>query len=154
VSLDLINRLRETKRSLELSIIRHDLYPDRWLVSRYAREVEGWESRGKSLPLPSVQKQRIVIEHASRFRLRILVESGTYFGAMVEACKDAFEKTYSIESQEAFFRRAQKRFARFPHVRLLHGDSAAILGTVLEEISEECLFWIDAHYMGASRERV
>jgi hypothetical protein len=144
----LADKLRRTKRSFQLSMIRHDFYPDRWVRSEYAREVKEWEARGRAAPVPSVQKQRIVREYASRFRLSVLVETGTYFGAMVEACKDTFEKIYTIELQEAFCRRAQKRFARFPHIRVLEGDSAIALEAVLGGISERCLFWLDAHYMG------
>ena len=148
MTFDPTGKLRQIKRSLELSALRNDLYPDRWVRSRYAREVKLWESRGRALPLPNVLKQRIVLEHARQYQLQILVETGTYFGAMVEACKDAFGRIYSVELQEAFYRRAQKRFARFPHIRLLHGDSATILPTLLAEISERCLFWLDAHFMG------
>jgi hypothetical protein len=148
VTFDPIGKLRQIKRSLELSVIRHDLYPDRWVGARYAREIEDWESRGKPLPLPNILKQRIVLEYARQYQLQILVETGTYFGAMVEACKDAFERIYSVELQESFYRRAQKRFARFPHIKLLNGDSATVLPTVLAQISERCLFWLDAHYMG------
>jgi hypothetical protein len=146
--LDWNTKLRNVKRSLALSIIRHNLYPGFWLRSQYRKELREWESRGKQLPLPSALKQGVVLEHARQFQLRILVETGTYFGAMVDACKDAFMRIYSIELQEAFFCRAKKRFARYPHVKLVHGDSAVALGNILEQISERCLFWLDAHYMG------
>ena len=148
MTLDPINKLRQFKRSLELSALRNNLYPDRWVRSRYAREVEGWESRGRTAPLPSALKQGIVLEYRKQYQLHILVETGTFFGAMVEACKDAFERIYSVELQEAFYRRARKRFARFPHIRLLHGDSATELAKILAEISQPCLFWLDAHFMG------
>jgi hypothetical protein len=148
LNLDWTGKLRKIKRTLDLSMIRHDLYPTRRLHSRYAKELKNWESHGKPLPLPILLKQRVVLDHGRHHGLRILVETGTYFGAMVEACKDAFVQIYSVELQEAFYHRAKKRFARFPNVRLFHGDSAAVLPTILSEITERCLFWLDAHYMG------
>jgi hypothetical protein len=93
----------------------------------------------------------MVLGHGRQFGLRILVETGTYLGAMVDACKDAFTRIYSIELDEGFYRRARRRFARFPHVKLLCGDSGAVLPTVLQQISERCLFWLDAHYVEGLR---
>ena len=43
---------------------------------------------------------------------------------------------------------AQRKFARFAHVTILQGDSAAVLPEVLKGLSEPCLFWLDGHFSG------
>ena len=40
---------------------------------------------GKPIPAPNVVKQRTVIGYQRRYRLRTLVETGTYTGEMVQA---------------------------------------------------------------------
>src|SRR5437016_13595570 len=131
-------------QDVKLLIIYHNLYPEFRVRKYYQSEFDVWESRGNPLPLPSLLKQRVVLDYARQFELHTLVETGTLWGAMVEACKDAFTRIYSIELQKAFYCRARRRFARYPHVKLLHGDSAALLPEVLAELSEKALFWLDA----------
>jgi hypothetical protein len=136
------------KQRVELLIIRHGLYPESRVRNTYQRELEDWESRGRPLPLPHLLKHRVVLECARQSGTHTLVETGTYWGTMVEAGRDAFTRIYSIELQKAFYCRAKRKFAPYPHVKVLHGDSAALLPGVLAELSERALFWLDAHYSG------
>jgi hypothetical protein len=135
-------------RSVKWFAIRHGLIPDSLVEWRLRQELERWQARGKTLPTPSLVKQRIVKEYAAQFRLATLVETGTYYGAMIAACQKDFSRIYSIELQECFFRRAQKKFSRLPHISVLQGDSAVELERVLAEIRTPALFWLDAHYSG------
>jgi hypothetical protein len=138
----------EMPTALRRLMVRLDLYPD-WRYRRaLRREVSDWEARGKAPPAPSLLKQKMVHDYAQRYGLATLVETGTYLGAMVEACKDFFTTIYSIELQADYFLRAHRRFSRFPHVHIVRGDSAVRLPGVLEELKERSLFWLDAHYSG------
>jgi hypothetical protein len=85
--------------------------------------------------------------------LRVLVETGTCRGDMVEAMKKVFDRIYSIELSQALFEESQKRFRSQPHIRILQGDSGKVLGDVLKEISEPALFWLDSHYSGGDTAR-
>jgi len=64
-----------------------------------------------------------------------------------------FEQIYSIELDEAYFRRARDRFAPWPDVSIVQGDSAAVLPSILQTIDGRCLFWLDAHYSGGDTAR-
>ena len=44
--------------------------------------------------------------------------------------------------------RAQKKFSTYPHVTIIRGDSGKALPTIVADIKESCLFWLDAHYSG------
>jgi hypothetical protein len=134
--------------ALKHFVIRHDLIPDRLLEARLNKEMQSWGARGKTPPAPSLLKQRIVLDYASRFKPRTLVETGTYYGNMISACKGAFERIYSIELGESFYARARKRFAGDPRIAILQGDSGEQLAVVLKEVKGGCLFWLDAHYSG------
>lgn len=111
-------------------------------------EVSRWERSGRPVPPPSKIKQQIVASYAERFGPRVLVETGTYLGDMIHAIKDRFDRVYSVELDPHLHARAVRRFARWPHVKLLRGDSGEVLARVLAELDQPALFWLDAHYSG------
>ena len=115
---------------------------------RHARELREWENSGKPLPPPHVFKQRALREHAQRFGLKVLVETGTYYGDMLEAMKGSFDRLYSIELSTALHRQARQRFRRDRQIELIQGDSGAELGKLMPKIRQPSLFWLDGHYSG------
>jgi len=115
---------------------------------RQRKTYEDWEKEGIPIPPPPVVKQHTVKSYAEKYSLRILVETGTYLGEMVRAMKDAFDEIYSIEIDETLAGRARKKFSRYDHITILHGDSGELLERLLEGIRSPCLFWLDSHYSG------
>jgi hypothetical protein len=107
-----------------------------------------WLLRGKPVRSPHLLKQRTVREYAARFGLRTLVETGTYYGEMVAAVKDAFECIYSVESDAQLAALARKRFARDPRIQILQGDSQSVVPGLLPSLNQPALFWLDAGYYG------
>jgi hypothetical protein len=118
--------------------------------SRDAHTGEGqileWVNRGLPAPPPHVVKQAVVRAFADRYGIRILVETGTYFGDMVDAMKERFERVYSIELSAELFRRAAARFRDERNVTLIQGDSGQAIEQVLTELREPALFWLDGHW--------
>jgi hypothetical protein len=110
--------------------------------------IEAWERSGRPIPPPDAVKQRTVREYGERFGLDCFVETGTCLGAMLDAVKGCFKKIYSIELDKALFENAEIRFRPYKHIRLLQGDSSALLSMVLQDLQQPCLFWLDAHYSG------
>jgi hypothetical protein len=113
-------------------------YPDYWY----------WKLRRHPIRSPHLLKQRTVIEYSEKFGLRTLVETGTYYGEMVAAVKNHFDRIYSIEYDPALAQRAVRRFAADPRIRILEGDSAVVLPELLKSLAEPALFWLDAGYWG------
>lgn len=113
---------------------------------RQIREMRNWDRVGRPVPTPHLLKQRTIRAYARRFGTRTLVETGTYMGDMVAALQNAFAQIISIELSDELYRRARKRFARAPHVQILHGDSARVLPEVLHSLATPTLFWLDGHY--------
>lgn len=105
-----------------------------------------WERSGRLGSPPQLIKQRTVRQEARRHSISCLVETGTYLGDMVAAQLSAFSRIYSIELDPHLAEAARSRFAPFPHVTILQGDSAKMLPLVLREIDRPCLFWLDGHY--------
>jgi hypothetical protein len=94
----------------------------------------------------SRDKQKIVKQYAKDFNLKILLETGTYLGSMVDASKDDFEKIFSIELDKNLFIKAKKKFRQHKNIQILNGDSSKVLKKILINVNKPCLFWLDAHY--------
>lgn len=118
------------------------------LKANYEKELTQWLKSGKPFPPPHIVKQNTILEYSKKYPLKILFETGTYLGDMIEAQKNNFEKIYSIELSKKLYTRAVKRFKRDKHVILLHGDSGVKIAEVINQLFEPVLFWLDGHYSG------
>lgn len=105
-----------------------------------------WLKKDASSPPPHIAKQKTIREYARRYGLSVLVETGTYLGAMVEAMKRDFEEIISIELSEDLYHRAKVRFDPYRHITILQGDSGKVLKNLLPTLQHPCLFWLDGHY--------
>jgi hypothetical protein len=105
-----------------------------------------WNLRGRPERTPHFLKQRTVKEYARAYGLRTLVEAGTYYGEMVAATRKCFASICSIEWDRRLAALAQSRFALYPHIRVLQGDSELWIPRMLEDIHAPCLFWLDGGY--------
>jgi hypothetical protein len=112
-----------------------------------------WRLAGKPVPPPHIVKQHIVLGYQRRHRLGTFIETGTYTGEMVAAVRPRFKRVISIELDQRLYEAARRRFAGDASVRLLRGDSGAVLPAVLSELREPAMFWLDGHYMGAGTGR-
>jgi hypothetical protein len=129
----ILKRVRERKRRQRILALQE-------------REMREWEAKGKPAPPPHIMKQKTIEDYARRFSLRILIETGTYQGDMVDAMKNSFTRIFSIELGEDLHKQAKERFHNNKHISIIHGDSGEVLPDILVGIKEPCLFWLDGHY--------
>jgi hypothetical protein len=113
-------------------------YPDYWY----------WILRGRPARSPHLLKQKVVREFGEKFGLHTLVETGTYYGEMVAAMKNRFDRIYSIEFVPSLAERASRKFANEKHIRIFSGDSRVVMPGVLALLKGPALFWLDAGYYG------
>ena len=110
------------------------------------RKVGEWERQGRLLPPPHLVKQKIVMQYGRNHRVGILIETGTFLGDMIHACRNQFNQIVSIELDHQLYQDVCRRFAGDRYIKIHHGDSGKLLPMVIEGISEPCLFWLDGHY--------
>lgn len=132
---------------VKLALVQHNLIPAAWLRYRLDEELGRWK-RKQQTTFPHLLKQRTVLDYASASGARTFIETGTYFGLMLQACLDRFDRLISVEIEPHFYNRARKVFRHEPSVTILQGDSAKLLPELLGTIESPCLFWLDAHYSG------
>ena len=113
---------------------------------RHSKELVKWERKGKPVPPPHIIKQRTLQTYSMRYGLKILVETGTYYGDMIEAMKQVFDRIHSIELCQELYENAKKRFKGVRHIELIHGDSGVELMNLMNKINKPALFWLDGHY--------
>jgi predicted O-methyltransferase YrrM len=105
-----------------------------------------WRLRGRPMRrIPHLVKKGALQEHARRYGLRVMVETGTNLGQMIAAMLPEMDEIWSIELSEWSYERARRRFARHPQVHMVQGDSAEQMPRVLEKLDKPALFWLDAH---------
>lgn len=119
---------------------------DRRTRRRNEADLEAWQKAGKPAPPPHLVKQRTLEELAREFGLKVLVETGTFYGDMVRAMENKFDRIFSIELSPELHQRAQRRFRKSRHVELVCGDSADELGKIVARLDVPALFWLDGHY--------
>ncbi len=144
------------RRAFTSVIRKTPLYPAlRTLLRRRreAKELSGWERRGRPLPPPHRVKQTVLKQLARQHGLTVFVETGTFDGDMVDALKGCFSRIYSIELSPRLHERAKMWFRSRSHIRLLQGDSATILSSLVETLTVPALFWLDAHYSAGNTAR-
>ena len=110
------------------------------------REHSIWIKSGKPLPPPRIIKEKIISKCQASTGCRILVETGTYRGDMIFFQLNNFDLLYSIELDEQLFNEAKRRFKKYQHVTIVHGDSGKVLRRITDQLKEPAIFWLDGHY--------
>jgi hypothetical protein len=120
-----------------------------WFVGYYRYlELLLWRIFGRVSSPPLLYKKFVIENYAKIYCTKVLVETGTYYGDMVEALRNKFEKIYSVELDSDLYSKARWRFSTDPRTHLVKGDSGGLLSDVVSELEEPCIFWLDAHYSG------
>lgn len=82
------------------------------------------------------------------------IETGTHMGGSIQlAINSGFNKIYSIDISTKYKKYCDDSYKNYidnKQVELLYGDTIDILPTLLNNINEPILFWLDAHYDGNS----
>ncbi|MGI8707746.1 MAG: hypothetical protein ACR2LG_06070 [Actinomycetota bacterium] len=97
-----------------------------------------------SYPLPS-QKRELLFRMAQDFDCREFVETGTFRGDTAAFMAGRGLRCTTIELEPDLAELARRRFEAGQSVRVLEGDSSVILPSVISELREAGLFWLDAH---------
>jgi hypothetical protein len=110
------------------------------------KEIKSWQQQGCFVPPPHLVKQLTIRQYQQRYRYTTMVETGTYMGEMVEALKTEFKRIISIELARELYEKAKRRFIKDDNITIVHGDSGKVLPSILSNMSDPAIFWLDGHY--------
>jgi len=114
----------------------------RSLLLKISRSLFSWPPQAS----PPAVKQALVAEFAGQ--VSNLIETGTFEGDMIEAQREKYARIVTIEVADGLYAAAEKRFAPFPHISVLHGDSSEVLPKAFGLCQGAAVFWLDGHYSG------
>lgn len=103
---------------------------------------------GQPEPPSYERKREIILSYVKDNNLNALVETGTFLGDTTAYFADYCETVYSIELSEDLADKARRRFAKTANVTILQGDSGKLMPSVLKQVGERALFWLDGHFSG------
>lgn len=84
------------------------------------------------------------------YDIQYFFETGTWKGdGLAYASRLPFKKLFSCEIMEEIYHKAKSRFKNQNNVQVKLGTSEEALISLNNEITGNCLFWLDAHYPGA-----
>ena len=115
-----------------------------WIIRK--RAINKWLSMGKPLPAPDLIKYKIINDFRKKFGLKIIIETGTYLGGMIDYNKYNFKEIHTIELMEKYYIDAKNMFASYKHIHCHQGDSSKVLWELMPNIKQKTLFWLDGHY--------
>uniref|UniRef100_A0A6C0FCP0 Methyltransferase n=1 Tax=viral metagenome TaxID=1070528 RepID=A0A6C0FCP0_9ZZZZ len=73
------------------------------------------------------------------------VETGTFLGETIYSVEPFFNKLYTIEVKEEFYRNHIEKY-KGDKIKFYLGDSGKVLGDIIPEISGKTIFFLDGHY--------
>ncbi len=100
------------------------------------------------LYLDAEERRVVLAEYGKRYDLKVFIETGTNDGGTPMFLKHQFELIYTIELGMRQWQEAVAKFALYPHIHALQGDSTYVLPEVLARVVEPALIWLDGHHSG------
>jgi hypothetical protein len=114
----------------------------------YKKEYIKWLNAERKIPAPFTVKVYLINKLTTKYKCNILVETGTFKGEMIDAQLNNFDHLYTIELSKDLFLEAKNKFKDVKKVTLIQGDSSQMLKTIINNLTDNTLFWLDGHYSG------
>jgi len=82
------------------------------------------------------------------YNYKYFVETGTYNGDTIFAMEPFFDKLYTIEYSESYHNRTKNNYEG-KKINFLLGDSSIVFTTLLPQIDDKSIFFLDGHWSSA-----
>jgi len=82
----------------------------------------------------------------TRFDIKRVVETGSYYGWSTKVFASLVESVDSIEIEPNYLEEAKKHLEGITNVNLHLGDSVAVMNEIVSENEKNILFFLDAHW--------
>jgi hypothetical protein len=121
----------------------------RWIIHVNDRIVLLRRKLSSKNELPSpLEKRQMVLRLLRAHRLDLVIETGTYLGDMAAFLAGNGYSVITIELDAKLAALARRRFHENRNIRLIEGDSGALMPTIIDQNERPALFYLDGHYSG------
>ena len=91
-------------------------------------------------------KQKIIKNLQKNTWIKIFVETWTYEWAMLDAQLNNFDRLYSVELSNFYYKRAINKFSKNKKIKLILWDSWVEIWKILRELNDRAIFFLDWHF--------
>jgi hypothetical protein len=95
-----------------------------------------------------IYKRKRIKSIALQYQCLSLIETGTYYGQMVNFCRKIFRHVKSAEIYEPLYLLNVEQFRADTKVEIYFGSSPKVLPEMIHNSEGRILFWLDGHYSG------
>jgi hypothetical protein len=95
--------------------------------------------------MPSLDRQFLSELRDDYTKYYNFIETGTHKGDTIFAMEPYFNKLYTIEFSEKYYRNTKSMYAG-TKIEFIQGDSSIVFNSLLPTITDKCIFFLDGHY--------
>jgi hypothetical protein len=95
--------------------------------------------------MPSIDEVFLKLLKADYTQYGCFIETGTLNGDTTFALEPHFNKLYTIEVSEHYYNRTKNRYTG-NKINFILGDSAIVFESLLPNITDKCIFFLDGHW--------
>jgi hypothetical protein len=123
-----------------------DLRRDAQFRKKSAAVIEKWIGNGRPPPPPDAVKYGVIRSYAERHGLKVLVETGTFYGDAIFTLRKTFREIHSVELAPGLHASAVAQLRHLGHIHIHLGDSARELPSIAASLKAPAIFWLDGHF--------
>jgi hypothetical protein len=97
--------------------------------------------------MPSLNNDFLSLLQDDYTKYNCFIETGTYNGDTIYSLEQYFNKLYTIEFSEKYYNNTKNRYSG-NKINFILGDSATVFETLLPNITDKCIFFLDGHWSG------
>jgi hypothetical protein len=97
--------------------------------------------------MPSLHINFMDLLHDDYKKYSCFVETGTYNGGTILNLEPYFDKLYTIEVSEKYYNNTKNKYSG-DKINFLLGDSSVVFESLLPNINDKCIFFLDGHWSG------
>ncbi|MBN8612587.1 MAG: hypothetical protein J0L92_18480 [Deltaproteobacteria bacterium] len=94
--------------------------------------------------------EALVLRLRDASRATTFVETGTFMGNTTQWAASHFRHVVTVELSPKWAAAARDRFRDAPAVTVVEGHSVPSLETIVRDLKEPALFWLDSHWCGGA----
>ena len=95
--------------------------------------------------MPSLNINFLKCLHDDYTKYTCFIETGTLNGDTIFTMEPYFNTLYTIEFSEKYYTNTKKRY-KGNKINFIYGDSSIVLESLLKNINEKCIFFLDGHW--------
>jgi hypothetical protein len=95
--------------------------------------------------MPSIDKNFLEILQDDYKKYPCFIETGTFNGETTFSMEPYFNELYTIEFSEKYYNNTKNRYTG-KKINFILGDSSIVFNTLLSNIKEKCIFFLDGHW--------